>query len=83
MSHRRKSGDLKRLKRTYSATKNGWGAGVYYDEDKKRLIRYSPSKKSSRPRYLRNQANRKVRKTLTALHHGQYRKIYDYWWELW
>lgn len=58
------------------------GAGAYYDEDKKRYMRYSPCRNFGYAKYLRKVANRKVRRSKDCLKHGSYRKVYDYWWEL-
>ena len=41
MSYRRKQEENRRLNKLYNKTKNGYGAGVYYDDTKDRLIRYS------------------------------------------
>lgn len=72
----------RRLKKLYGETKTQYGAGAYYDEDKKRLIKYSPRKNSGYAKYLRKVANRKVRRNKDNLKYGSYRKIYDYWCEL-
>lgn len=80
MSHNRKARDNYRLKKTYRATRNSCLAGVYYDEWKGRLIQFY---QGSRAKYLRRCGNKKVRRTKMNLRHGMYRKVYDYWWELW
>lgn len=72
----------RRLKKLYNETKNEYGAGAYYDEDKGRYVEYSPNRKSGHTKYLRKLSNRKVRKSKDYLNHGAYRKMYDYWWEL-
>lgn len=73
----------RRLKKLCDETKySSRGAGAYYDEDKKRYIRYSPCRNSGYAKYLRKVANRKVRRSKDCLKHGSYRKVYDYWWEL-
>ena len=72
----------RRLLKLYNETKYKYGSGVFYDEDKNRYIRYSPSKKSSVPRWLRKQSNRKYRRHRDILNHNLYKKVYDYWWEL-
>ena len=82
MGYRRSNERNRRLKKLYDETKNWYGAGAYYDEDKKRYIRYSPCRNSGYAKYLRKVANRKVRRSKDCLKHGSYRKVYDYWWEL-
>ena len=70
-----------RLLRTYRATKNGYGAGVYFDRDKQRLVRFSccgPAQK----RFLKRRGAEIVRHAAYVPHHGGYRRFFDYWWEL-
>lgn len=80
MSHRRKIGDDRRLRRTYRATRHSCISGVYYDRRKYRLIRFYQGK---RAKYLRRCSNKKVRRTKETYQRGQYRKVFDYWWRLW
>ena len=70
MGYRRSKERNRRLKKLYDETKNWYGAGAYYDEDKKRYIRYSPCKNSGYTKYLRKVANRKVRRSKDCLKHG-------------
>lgn len=74
--------EKQRLKRLYDKTKNSYGAGAYYDEDKKRYIKYSCNSKA-----VRQIMNNKVRTKLKKNHedtvqNGQYKKLADYWWNL-
>lgn len=80
MSHKRKVGDKRRLRKTYRQTQNSWLVGVYYDEDKDRLVRVY---QGSMAKYFRRRTNKRLRKEETTLQHGKYRRIFDYWWELW
>lgn len=69
MSHRRKMGDIKRLKKARS----------WYDESKgfwKRI--YTPRI----GKYLRKLSNRKVRRTKYIPNGSSYKRNFDYWWEL-
>jgi hypothetical protein len=45
MSYKRKAADKRRLKKLHEATKQGYGAGAYYDYRKGRIVRYSDSRK--------------------------------------
>jgi len=72
----------RRLKKLHDETENQYYVGVYYDEDKKRYIKYSPNKRAGYTKCIRKIANRKVRRSKDLLRHGTYRKLYDYWWEL-
>ena len=65
--------DLKRKIKRYRYGKNTI-SGVYYDNEKKRLMWYSYHNK-----YLRRQGNRKVRQYKEEIQSGSsYRKIFDY-----
>lgn len=82
MSHSRSVEDKKRLKKLYDATKNGYGAGAYYDKSKKRIIRYSISDHSKHPKYLKRRANKAVRKSDITMQRNGFKKLYEYLWEL-
>ena len=74
--------EKQRLKKLYGETKYSYGAGAYYDEHKKRYIRYSCNDKA-----LRQIMNRRVRRKLKRNHEdivqiGQYKKLAEYWWIL-
>ena len=71
-----------RLIKLYNNTKNSYGSGVYYDEDKKRYIRYSFSKSSKLPKFLKKVSNKKLRHSKDTLNKGKYKKYFDYWWSL-
>ena len=75
--------EQRKLKKTYAATRHSYGAGVYFDEDKGRLIPYSCNNKS-----IRQMVKRKVRRTLnrqtdwdeaSAVSESYYRKAGSYW----
>lgn len=82
MSYRRSKEDKRRLKKLYDKTKNSCCAGVWYDEKKKRYIRFYSSNTPGYAKYLRRIANRKVRRAKISLKHSQYKRLYDYWWIL-
>lgn len=70
----------KRLKRLHDQTKNAYTSGAYFDEDKGRLVRYYRGKRS---KFLKQLSSKKCRRIkLVALQHSQYKRIFDYWWEL-
>lgn len=70
----------KRLKHLYEETKHSYGSGVWYDNEKKRFIR---AYRGSRSKYLKQLGNRRVRRIKDEdLSNGQYKKVFDYWWEL-
>lgn len=78
MSYKRKRYDRRKLKKLYLL--NNYYAGVIYNEDTGSYRRYYRSQVS---KYLKNVSNRKVRRRkLENLQHGDYKKVFDYWWEL-
>ena len=82
MGHKRSVERNKRLKKVYSETKTFCGSGVWFDERKGRYVKISASRKSKRPKYLRNRSNRKIRHYKGALNNSDYKRLFDYWWEL-
>ncbi len=38
---------------------------------------------SSRRKWIRKRANKKVRKTNNVGNHGNYRRVYEFWWDIW
>ena len=82
MGYRASQERNRRLKKLYADTKYSYSAGVYYDDDKGRYVKYTPRRKSGYTKFLRRVANRKVRKNKDYFKRGLYRKVYDYWWEL-
>lgn len=75
---------LKR-QRTYRATKNAYGAGVFFNEDKDRYVKYSCNNKGLRQalnRKARRKMNRSISEETSREPDGHYRKMEDYWWNL-
>lgn len=81
MGYKRSSDEKTRLKKLYQATKNSYGAGAWYCERKKRLMRYSIGGINCK-RSLKRQCSKAVRQYNGCLQHGKYRRIFDYHWEL-
>ena len=81
MGHRRARQDRKKLRRLYDETKNQYGAGVWYDEQKHRFIRYSTGS-GGRAAFLKKQSNKRVRRKADVGSHNAYRRHFDYRWEL-
>ena len=86
MAYKQAQNRKKRLQKTYNEVKAMKGhytaAGVWIDEDRGFLYRYSPSNTPGYAKLLRKQGNKKVRKSKDVLKHGDYRRIYDYKWAL-
>ena len=79
--------DQKRMKRSFIRSQGRHSRGAWFDEDKGRFIRYTPSKRSftkdghRRVRaVLRNEMQRGI---YSSYNNSQYRKLYRKWWEIW
>ena len=81
MSYKRKREDNKRLYKTYIATYSNYGAGVYYSNTKKLLIKYT--KKPNIKREYKKQANHRARQYKNIPNNSGDKRVYDLWWELW
>jgi hypothetical protein len=82
MSHQRKSEDKRRLKRLYEETKNGYGAGAWYNDKKDRLIKYS-----CHSTWLKRYCSKITRTRMKTIFENprekcNYKKYFDYWWIL-
>ena len=82
MAYKQASNRRKKLARTYAETKNSYGSGVWFDEDKNRYIKYTASNTPGYTKLLRRISNKKVRKAVDIGNYSAYRKCFDYWWEL-
>lgn len=82
MGYFRATEQKKRNIKVYYQTKNYYGAGVYYDDQKQRYIRYYPNSKSGLTKLLKRVSNKKVRNAKEIHNHCQYKRLYDYWWNL-
>lgn len=69
----------RRLKKLASKT-CGYLGGVWFDEDKNRYIRYYRGKRSP---LLKRQSNKKIRRDKDNIYQkNKYRRVFDFWWEL-
>ncbi len=80
----RRKNDIKHKKKLFKKAKEShYLPGPYYDEDKGRVIMLGRGKRS---KYLKQLAHRKVRRDNVEngllYQHGQHKKLFDYWWEL-
>lgn len=81
MSWQRSTETKRRLKKLHENTIHHYGAGVWYDEKKGRYIRcWQPR----RAQWVKNQCNRAVRRYKGTLPtKGSYRKVAEFWWNVW
>ena len=81
MSYKRTQIEKHKLKKLYDETWHNYGAGAYYDDRKNRFVKYS-----CHNRWLRAHCRRVTRRRLKNIDYsfsgGNYKKIYDYWWEV-
>jgi len=82
MGYRRTQQENILKKKLYDATKKKYGKGVYYDDEKCRLIKVSLSDCSKKPKYFKRQYNKAVRRMNGKFNRGLYKKIYDYSWKI-
>ena len=81
MGYKRSQETKKRYKRLYDETIRHYGAGVWYDEKKGRYIRYWQPR---RAKFVKRKCNRAVRRYKETLNtKGAYRKVSEYWWDIW
>ena len=85
MSWRRSTETKRRYKKLYNKTKNHYGSGVWFDDRKGRFIKFSMSRKGrgNHVAYVKRKCNRAIRRYKGDLSSpGSYRKISEYWWEI-
>ena len=81
MGYKRGQETKKRYKQLYKDTMRHYGAGVWYDEEKGRYIRYYQPR---RAKFVKRKCNRAVRRYKGALStKGSYRKVSEFGWEIW
>ena len=79
MSHRRKTKEKHKLKHLYDQTQSSYWSGAYYDEDKKRYIRWYARRIG---KFYRRISNKRVCRTKYLVNGNTYKRYFDYWWEL-
>jgi hypothetical protein len=81
MSWQRSRETKRRYKKLHDDTIHCYGSGVWYDKEKGRYIRcYQPR----RAKFVKRKCNRAVRRYKGSLStKGSYRKISEYWWDIW
>ena len=82
MAYKQARNRRKKLVKTYEETKNSYGSGVWYDEDRGMYKKYTASNTPGYAKSLRRTGNKKVRQSKEVHNHGEYRKVYDYKWTL-
>ena len=75
----KQSRERNRLLQNKCIYQNCYTGGSFYIEEEDRYVRRYRSRRSA---FLRKVGNRRVRRSKMTMRYGDYRKIYDYKWEL-
>ena len=81
MSWQRSKETKRRYKKLHDDTIHCYGSGVWYDEERGRYIRCWQPRIAKFVKRKCNRAVRRYKGSLTGK--GSYRKISEYWWEIW
>lgn len=82
MGYKRFNENKHRMEWLYKNTQSHYGHGAYRSESGDRYYRYNDSYKSGHTKYLRRISNKRVRRNKERYNHAGYKRIYDYWWQL-
>jgi hypothetical protein len=82
MAYKQAKARHKKLLKTYNETKNSYGSGVAFNEDRRFYYKCTASNTPGYAKSLRRISNKKVRNTDIVGSHGNYRRQYDYKWAL-
>lgn len=82
MAYKQAKARHKKLLKTFNETKNSYGSGVAFNEDRKFYYKYTASNTPGYAKSLRKISNKKLRKMTDIGSYGCYRKNYDYNWVL-
>ena len=82
MAYKQAMNRRRKLIKTYNETKNCYGSGVWYNEEKDRYIKCTASNTPGYARLLRKYGNKKIRHSRDLHNYGTYRKVFDYKWTL-
>lgn len=81
MSYSKSEKNKKKLKKLAQETYNTCPTGAFYSEKKKRYVRYYRGNNWLKV-HCRRMTRRKLKNTTVIYDKSQYKKLYDYWWEL-
>ena len=82
MAYKQARNRYKKLVKTYEETKNCYGSGVWFDEDKGFYRKCTASNTPGYAKLLRRIGNKKIRHSKDVHNYGTYRKVFDYKWTL-
>jgi hypothetical protein len=78
MAYRQASNRKRHLIKTYRKTKNKYGSGVWFDEERGFYYKYTASNTPGYAKSLRKIGNKKIRKLSDIGNFSNYKKYYDY-----
>lgn len=79
MSHQAAQERNRRLKKLTEETNGNYCSGAYYDQEKRRYVKFSSHNKGIK-KLCRRQTRRKLKKS--SLQHAGYKRVYDYFWQI-
>jgi hypothetical protein len=82
MAYKQAANRKKRLLKTYRETRNSYGSGVWFDEERGIYRKYTASNTPGYAKAIRKAGNKKFRRTKNVGNHCAYKKHYDYKWIL-
>ena len=82
MAYKQANNRRKKLIKTYNATKNSYGSGVWFDEERGFFVKCCASNTPGYTKLLKKCSNKKVRKMTDISNYSAYKKTYDYKWIL-
>lgn len=86
MAYKQARNRKKRLQKTYDEVKamrkHYTGSGVWIDEDRGFLYRYTASNTPGYAKLLRRIGNKRIRQSKDIFNNNEYRRVFDYKWTL-
>lgn len=81
MGYRRSKERKHRLKKLAEETSHHYNAGAWYNENKGVYERFAAGGRKYR-KYLRKLSSKRVRRYKGDMQNSDYKRTFDYWWEL-
>ena len=81
MSYHRSKERNRRLRKLYEETKHSYGAGAWYNERKRRYIKYTCGSQNIK-KCLKKLSRKRARDFKGDMQNSDYKKTFDYWWNV-
>jgi hypothetical protein len=82
MAYKQAANRKKRLLKTYRETRNSYGSGVWFDEERGIYRKYTASNTPGYAKLLRRIGNKRIRQSKDIFNNNEYRRVFDYKWTL-